>query len=374
MGAVNVLYVYGDILQHGGIDNFMMNYFRHIDRRLVHIDFALQGVGPGVYDREIKAAGSDIYYLPKPRKNPMRYLAELRKVYGTGKYKIVHTHCDAMNYRVLKLAKECGIPVRISHAHNTAHVLPKNFWAKHLFYEYSRRRGGKYATVRWACSKAAGEWMYGTQSFSVVPNAIELEHFLFDADKRQEMRDRYRLPEDAIVLGHVGRFDTQKNQGFLVNLLRKLKDGSEKKYRLLFLGAGWMRAEVEAKVKQHGLEDSVLFAGEVPNPQDYYHMMDIFVMPSLFEGYGIALEEAEVNGLPCFASDKVPQEVDVLGHIRYLPLDLTVWQKGIEAQVLGRRKDLYRELKQRGYDIADAARNLQEAYIRLYKEAVGSNG
>lgn len=216
--------------------------------------------------------------------------------------------------------------------------------------------------------------MYGNQSFSVVPNAIELECFRFDADKRQEMRDRYRLPEDAIVLGHVGRFDTQKNQGFLVDLLRKLKDGSRKKYKLLFLGAGWMRAEVEAKVKQHGLEDSVLFAGEVSNPQDYYHMMDIFVMPSLFEGYGIALEEAEVNGLPCFASDKVPKEVDVLGHIRYLPLDLTVWQKGIEAQALGRRKDLGRELKQRGYDIADAARNMQEAYIRLYNEAVGRNG
>lgn len=374
MEAIGVLYVYGGVLQHGGIDNFMMNYFRCIDKKLVHIDFVLQGKGFGGYDREIEAAGGRIYYLPKPRENPIRYRAQLREIYGTGRYKIVHTHCDAMNYRVLKLAKECGIPVRISHAHNTAHVLPRNFWAKHLFYEYSRRRGGKYATVRWACSKAAGEWMYGTQSFSVVPNAIELERFLFDPDKRQEMRDRYRLPEDAIVLGHVGRFDTQKNQGFLVDLLRKLKDGSRKKYRLLFLGAGWMRAEVEAKVKQHGLEDSVLFAGEVSNPQDYYHMMDIFVMPSLFEGYGIALEEAEVNGLPCFASDKVPQEVDVLGHIRYLPLDLTVWQKGIEAQALGRRKDLGRELKQRGYDIADAARNMQEAYIRLYNEAVGRNG
>lgn len=372
MGAVNVLYVYGDRLQHGGIDNFMMNYFRYIDRKLVHIDFALQGKGPGAYDEEIQAAGSVIYYLPKPRKNPIRYLVELRKVYGTDKYKIVHAHCDAMNYRVLKLAKKCGIPVRISHSHNTAHVLSKSSWLKSLFYEYSRRRGGKYASVRWACSKDAGEWMYETQSFSVVPNAIELERFLFDADKRRDMKNRYQLSEDVIVLGHVGRFDIQKNQGFLVDLLQKLM-GTGRKYKLLFLGAGWMKQEVEDRVRRYHLEENVLFAGEVSNPQDYYHMMDIFVMPSLFEGYGIALEEAEVNGLPCLASDKIPREVDVLGQIAYLPLDVDIWRKKIERQSIERNFEVYEELKRQGYDIVDAARKVQDEYVRMYNEAVNGN-
>ena len=371
--TVNVLYVYGDILQYGGIESFMMNYFRYIDKTKIHIDFVLQGKGPGVYDDEIRAAGSEIYYLPKPGHELLRYIRELCRIYKTGRYKIVHAHCDAMNHRVLKLAKRCGVPIRISHAHNTDHVLPKEIGLKHFFYDYSRNRGSDYATARWACSREAGIWMYGKSDFSVIPNAIELNRFLFDKDRRNELRKKYRISEDVIVLGHVGRFDIQKNQGFLVDLLQKLME-TGRKYKLLFLGTGWMKQEVEDKVRKYHLEENVLFAGEVSNPQDYYHMMDIYVMPSLFEGYGIALEEAEVNGLPCLASDKIPREVDVLGQIAYLPLDIDIWRKRIERQSAERNFAVYEELKRQGYDIVDAARKVQDEYVRMYNGAVSGNG
>ena len=135
-----------------------------------------------------------------------------------------------------------------------------------------------------------------------------------------------------------------------------------------------MKQEVEDKVRKYHLEENVLFAGEVSNPQDYYHMMDIYVMPSLFEGYGIALEEAEVNGLPCLASDKIPREVDVLGQIAYLPLDIDIWRKRIERQSAERNFAVYEELKRQGYDIVDAARKVQDEYVRMYNGAVSGNG
>lgn len=369
MNPVNVLYVYGDILRHGGIENFMMNYFRNIDSNVIHIDFAVQGKRRGAFDDEIESAGSCIYRLPKPGRNPFRYTHELKKIFKSGRYQIIHSHCDAMNFRILRLAEECNVPVRISHSHNINHVLQKQSILKIYYYEYSRKKVAEYASICYACSEKAGRWMYGNRHFKVIPNAIELDKFLFDSDKRKVLRNRYNISENTIVLGNVGRFDVQKNQLFLVDLLKMLSEKS-REYRLLLVGNGWMRKHIEKKIREYNLKENVIFTGEVDNPQDYYNMMDIFLMPSLFEGYAIALEEAEVNGLPCLASEYVPEEVEVLNHIDFIRLDKDVWMKKIlKLSPVERYADATEELKKNGYDIKVAAKRLQNEYIRLYREA-----
>lgn len=371
MKPVNVLYVYGDRLHHGGIENFMMNYFRHINRNIVHIDFVVQGKTPGVYDSEIENAGSCIYRLPKPSQNPFRYNREIIKILKTGKYKIIHAHCDAMNFRVLRLAEKCNIPVRISHSHNTQHILTGKAKFKLFFYEYSRKRVANYASVCYACSKEAGRWMYGEHYFMVVPNAIDIDNFLFCREKREELRRKFNIAEEDIVLGHVGRFDVQKNQAFLIRLLQELLKEGCTKYLLLLVGDGWMKKDIEKMAYDLHLEKHVIFTGEVDNPQDYYNMMDIFLMPSLFEGYGMALEEAEVNGLPCLASEYIPQEADVLKHIDYISLNLNIWRKKIlNLFPVKRYTDAAAELRRKGYDIQEAAKKLQNEYVRLYQESV----
>lgn len=371
MKPVNVLYVYGDRLRHGGIENFMMNYFRHIDPEVIHIDFAVQGNVRGVFDDEIEKRGSYIYRLPKPSRHHARFIRELKKIFKSGKYKIVHAHCDAMNYRVLRLAKKCNIPVRISHSHNTQHVLSRKSSFKALYYDYSRKKIVDYASICYACSQEAGNWMYGNHHFTVVPNAIDLDKFLFQLNIRKDLRRKYNISEHTIVLGHVGRFDTQKNQMFLVELLKMLSEDNDRKYLLLLVGNGWLRKAVEQRILDYKLREHVVFIGEVDNPQDYYNVMDIFVMPSLFEGYGMALEEAEVNGLPCLASNYIPKEADVLDRIHYIQLDLKLWRDSIHAVLPPKRyRDAAEELKRKGYDIKDAAKKLQNEYIRLYQEAV----
>ena len=371
MNPINVLYVFGDKLRHGGIENFMMNYFRHIDKNIIHIDFAVQGYAKGAFDEEIEKSGSCIYRLPKPGQHFFQYKKEFCKILASNKYKIIHAHCDAMNFRILRLAKKYNIPIRISHSHNTQHILSGKSKLKAIYYEYSIKRIVKYATVCYACSWDAGKWLYGNHKFRIIPNAIDIDKFLFRSESRSQFREKYAISKETIVLGHVGRFDVQKNQMFLLDLLENLVKAGDRKYILLMVGDGWMKNAIRRSVLNRGLEENVIFTGEVVNPQDYYNMMDIFLIPSLYEGYCIALEEAEVNGLPCIASKDIPKEVDVLKRITYLPLKVNIWMSNLlEFFPIKRYRGAAEELKLKGYDIHDAAKKLQNEYVRLYQESV----
>ena len=374
--AINVLYVYGDKLRYGGIENCMMNYFRHIDSRVIHIDFAVQGKEIGAFENEILLKGSRIYRLPKPSMEPIGYVTKMKTIFLSGEYSIVHSHCDAMNSRVLRIAKKCNIPIRISHSHNTEHVLRSNSIMRTAFYELSRKSVTKYATVCYACSREAGLWLYGHHPFEIIPNAVDISKFQFNIEMRNKLRTQFEIGEEAIVLGHVGRFDVQKNQKFLIKVLLALQS-LEKKYVLLLIGDGWMRSSIMNFARTLGVDESVIFTGEVEDPQDYYNMMDLYLMPSLFEGYGIALEEAEINGLPCIASNFVPQEANVLNRIKYLDLKVELWCQEISKyrypNDYKRFTGAAKEFKRLGYDIQDAAYRLQEKYINLYLQAMNDH-
>lgn len=368
MKPIKVLYIYGDILRFGGIEMFMLNYFRHIDRNVVHIDFLVQGEEISVLEEGIIRAGSKVIHLPKPGKNLLGYRMQMTKILKSGEYQIVHAHCDAMNYRIMKIAEQCGVKVRIAHSHNTEHVL--NSRLRYHFYEYCRKKVGKHATDCWACSDLAGKWLFEGYPYKVVPNAISLENFRFDPDKRRAIRQKYGIADDEIVLGHVGRFDTQKNHPFLMEMMEVLNKAAEgKKYRLLMLGKGHMMKQIQAKAKAMGLDDRMIFAGQVETPQDYYNAMDIFVLPSLFEGYPLVVTEAEANGLYCVISDHITKEVNAGDMVQFCPLDANVWRDAILAMPGKRLENPGPLLVEKGFDIVSSAKRMQDAYIRLYEAA-----
>lgn len=369
MEPIKVLYVYGDTLRFGGIERFMLNYFANMDSNVVHVDFAVQGNEKSVFDKQILSAGSKIYHLPKPGREPMKFYKELKRVIQEGQYKIVHAHCDAMNYRIMRYTKRIGVPVRISHSHNTAHILTSRI--KYRFYEFCRKRIAGYATECWACSEAAGKWLYGNHPFKVVHNAIVLDQFAFNSQKREVLRRKFQLVDDEIVLGHVGRFHEQKNHEFLIELLKQLQESdTERKYRLLLVGSGELQDKIQEQALVSGVRDSIIFTGSVPNPQDYYNMMDVFVLPSLFEGYPLVVTEAEANGLKCVASEHVSREVNVLDMVQFCKLDLNEWQQCIESLDLTRRTDSIEHLRESGFEISLSAKELQKEYLRLYRKAV----
>lgn len=216
-----ILYVNGGLMNRGGIESFMMNYYRHFDRSKIQIDFAVHDAGgEGFYDHEIESMGGHIFHLPRKFTHPFSYANDLRKIINTGEYKIVHTHMDAMGAWVLKVAKECGVPVRIAHSHNTQHLTSNPI--KLYFLEMARRDIVKYATERMACSEAAGKWLFGDYPFTVVHNAIDADKFVFNAAVRQQVRSELGISDNEFVIGHIGRFDIQKNHVFLINLFAKL--------------------------------------------------------------------------------------------------------------------------------------------------------
>ena len=362
---IRVLFVYGDTLRRGGIERFMMNCFRYIDRSRVHIDFLLQGEEKAAYEDEILSAGSRIYRAPKPSRAPIRYRRTVKRIIREGGYRVVHGHSDAMNARIMWLALVCGVPVRIAHSHNTRHIL--NGRVKYLFYELCRRLVGALATDRWACSEAAGRWLFGSCPFKLIPNAQELDKFLFDEAKRAEVREKLGIPDSATVLGHVGKFDYQKNQSFLVDVLEKLCERSDRDHRLLLVGDGFLRETVEKELSDRGLTERASLTGWVNDPETYYNAMDLYVMPSRFEGCCFAVEEAEANGLFCIVSDMSPGDANVEGRVRNLPLDVDAWVEAILSAEPERHGDTADKLRSMGYDIRDFADRMEREYREAYE-------
>lgn len=366
---IKVLYIYGDTLRYGGIEMFMMNMFRNIDRKQVQIDFLLLSNSQSPLEDEIKQHGGRIYYAPKPGRNYFGYWSALRRVFSSGEYKIVHAHCDAMNARIMRIAKRCGVPIRIAHSHNTEHLTSSSL--KLLYYEFCRRLVGRFATHCWACSDAAGRWLFTEYPYTVVPNAIELEKFRFDPAKRDRLRKKLGIAETDTVLGHVGRFDYQKNHEFLIKLLEDLKRHSKRRYRLLLVGAGNLQTKIEKLCAEKNLTEDVIFTGVVTDPQDYYNAMDMFLLPSLFEGYPLVITEAQANGLPCIVSGRVTREVGLADWVRFCALELPLWSQAVEECGTKRVENPERLLAQHGFDIHQTAKQLQDTYLRLYGEAAG---
>ncbi len=354
-------------MNRGGIESMMMNYYRHFDRQEIQIDFAVHDAGGfGYYDEEIRSMGGRIFVLPKKSTHPFFYMRRLKSVLRKGAYRVVHTHMDAMGTWVLKAAKECGVAVRIAHSHNTQHLTSNPL--KLYLLEKARQSINRYATHRMACSDAAGKWLFADAPFEVVRNAIDVERFAFDAELRTKVRREWNLGDDEFVIGHVGRFDHQKNHRFLIDVFAEVVKQNPK-CKLMLIGGGKItQSDCREQVKRLGLEDRVIFTGVRDDAFKLYNAFDLFALPSLFEGLGIVSVEAQVNGCPNLLSSTIPGEVNVSGEVEFLPLQKEDWTRRIVELTVtcGQRHKADFDIHNSGYDINQEARLLQQKYIELW--------
>lgn len=361
-GPVRVLCVNGGIMDMGGISSYLMNYYRHIDSSLVKIDFVVHG-GKGTYDDEIQSMGGKIYYIPSKSKNLFlnRYL--LFRILASGQYSIIHSHMDGMNGDILRLAAFFKIPNRISHSHNTAHLTNNKF--KLLLHNHMMNRIPYYATALWACSSNAGKWLYGVEAnFDVIPNAIDSNNFCFCPNKRTQLRKELNI-EGKYVIGHVGRFDYQKNHEFLIKVFYKISL-QDPNAVLVLIGDGKDRKSVVELVNSLDISKKVIFLGSRRDINCLLNIFDVFVLPSRFEGLGIASIEAQANGLTCICSDGVPKDCDITGNVIFLSLDENI-DSWVNAIIKKRSRDINAQKKvcNAGYNIQNAAKSLQEKYLEM---------
>ena len=278
-------------MHRAGLETMLMNYYRNIDREKIQFDFLTHRPQRSDYDDEIESLGGKIYYAPRlyPQNYP-KYFKWMKQFFSEHpEYKIIHSHIDAMSYLPLKAAKKANIPVRIAHSHNTA--IDRDF--KYLLKTYFRFKLPKVANYYCACGKEAGEFLFPGKEYMYVPNAIEIDRFLFNENVRMKKRRELGI-KDEIVIGHIGRMSYQKNHKYLIDvfaeILKKKNDSI-----LLLIGVGEKLDDIKKYVEKLGLSEQVRFLGNRADVDELYQAMDVFVMPSLFEGLPVVGVEAQFS-------------------------------------------------------------------------------
>lgn len=369
---VKVLY-FVDRMLRGGIQTLVIEWVKRFDSSNVSIDFLLLDDG-NVYEMEddLKKLGCNVFKLKGIwLKEPMDFLKYRKALDQFFKehhdYKVVHMHSSSKNYCVLKYAKKYNIPVRIAHSHNIDFQTKSKI--KKIIGDIFKIKVKQYATHYFACSMGAGKWMFGkrickSDNFYIVHNAIDYEKFMFNNDIRIKIRNEQNFNKDDIVIGNVGRFVNQKNHAYLIDLFNNvLKINSN--YKLLLIGTGELENEIKEKVHSYGIDDKVRFVGFKNNVEDYLNAMDIFVFPSLYEGLGIVLIEAQANGLKCLATNnKIPVEANATGRVNFIDLDnQSEWINQILTENT-ERVDVKEQLKETKYLVDDVVNFLETFYIR----------
>lgn len=349
-------------MHRAGLETMLMNYYRNIDRTKIQFDFLTHRPQRDDYDDEIESLGGKIYRAPRlyPQNYPA-YFSYMKKFFAEHpEYKIVHSHIDAMSYLPLLAAKRAGVPVRIAHSHNTAIDLDFKYPLK----QYFRARINGVANYRLACGTKAGEFLFGGKDFSVIPNAIDTSKFCFNPEISIAKKRELNL-EGKFVVGHIGRFSYQKNHTFLIKIFSEVLK-REKDAVLLLIGNGEKEELIKQQVSKLGIGEQVLFLGNRSDVDELYSAMDVFVLPSHFEGIPVVGIEAQFSGLACIFSDKVPREVDFTDNCSFVGLDTSAdgWAehilsfKNIERVSADNSNSLY--------DIRNAVINLEKLYIDLH--------
>lgn len=354
----------------GGIDAYVFNHYRHMDREKFRFDFLTR-------NQELEHAEQyadldyKVYLLPATAAEDRdAFVRCIRGVLSKG-YDVLHLHTPFWTgFLIEELARETNIKRVVVHAHGMSvegDSEQERLERLNRHNELKKAFRPELATDFWACSHSAAEWLFGEQiprkKIRIMKNAIDTERFRFSPQKRKELRQELGIEENTLVLGTVGRLTHIKNQAFLINLLSEFR----KKHpdtKLIMAGDGELREELESQIAGKGLEKDALLLGWRTNVEDYLQTMDVFLLPSRFEGLGIAAVEAAASGLPCLVSDQVPEDAAVTEHVRHIPLELSAWTAALveAAQLRVDRQDGAEAVRAAGYDIRQQAKVLEALY------------
>lgn len=352
-------------MDRAGQETLIMNLYRHIDRNKFQFDFLCTTNKIGDYDDEIKKLRGIIYYLPQskitiPHLHNLGIISNYRNFFKKHpEYRIVHFH----NYHAFSVliqvlgAKLGGVKSIIVHSHNTSapnskvHKIVKPILK--LFNIY-----------RLACSKPAGKWMYGNSKFKVLNNGINTSSYLFNDNNRLKIRKELGIDSDTKLICHIGRFNYQKNHKYILDIFSELLC-EDSNFQLILIGKGELELEIEQYAETLGIKDKILFAGIREDIPDILSGSDVFLFPSIFEGLGIVMIEAQANGIPIVCSSVIPEEAILCNNIKSLSLldSLSSWVQAIRSQAY-EKHDTNNQVMiyNAGYDILDSTSLLSHIY------------
>lgn len=352
----------------GGVESVVMSYYRHIDRTKIQFDFICDEDSTNIPYEEIEKMGGKVILIP-PYQKVFKYHKKLKEVLKSGGYKIVHSHINTLSVFSLFAAKCAGVPVRIAHSHSTTNKKEKK---KNLLKQVLRPFSKVFATDYMCCSELAGRWLFGNKEYDkgnvyLLNNAIDLDKFKYDEEKRKEKRKELNIEDSTLVIGHVGRFVEQKNHRFLIDIFNEIHKQNSNSI-LLLAGQGPLMEEIKSKVESLGLEKFVIFLGQIDDADKLYQAIDIFVLSSLYEGLPVVGVEAQATGLLCELSSNMTKETKILDTTRFISLDKSAkeWASIIlDDYSKFKRYDTTADITKSNFNIKKETIKLENKYYKL---------
>ncbi len=363
---IRVLHVLSTLNIGSGIANFVMNYYRKLDKEEIQFDFLLFNEPEKTFTEEVTKNGSRIFYIEKPSiKTMFNYKREVYNLFKEhkGEWEAIHVHEVLVQRIVLPAAKKYGIKKRIVHAHGGNIKIGLIKRIRNAILEFNMK---KNATDLVACSNIAGQAEFGSKEFVIVTNALDLNRYKYTQEQKKAIKKDLGFKDKDFVIGTVGRISELKNPLFFVRIMSKLVDKISN-IRFLHIGDGEMREEFQNCISDNNLNDSFVLLGNRTDANEKMQAMECFLLPSLTEGLGIVLIEAEASGIYSIASENVPKETKVCERVEYLPLEEDVWvNRIVDIYNSGETKKaiLTDYMDNSCYNINKSLQVLREIYLR----------
>lgn len=359
--AERILCVLGK-LRAGGVESIMFSYYRFLDKNKYQYDFLYEEGSTFDVPEEILALGARSYKIPSVG-SPIAYVAAIRKIIKENKYKTVHTNMNTLSVFSLFAAWSCGVKYRILHNHSTSSGVEKK---RDIIKKILRPFNVMLTNKPCACSELAARWMYGDKAVDadrvqVFRNGVDTEKFAFSSEYREVIRKEFNI-ENKRVIGHVGRFMTQKNHFFLIDLFERYAKDDDSAV-LMLVGDGELKADVMRYVADRSLSDKVIFTGVRMDVYKLFSAFDVFVLPSLYEGLPVVGMEACAAGLPLLLADTITRECAISDYVEFLPIDnVDRWSDSIRRSLNVDRETIARTMVGGPFDIRECVKVLENYY------------
>lgn len=305
----------------GGIETYLYNLAMNCDYSLYSLEFVNFSGKSVVHEKELKSKGCNVISITPRSTNINKYLFELKELFRNNEYDYVYFNLITLSgFEPICMANEYSSAKIIIHSHTAGSRGKSDLNIKtKLLHFIGKLKTKNINYIKIACSENAGKYMFGTNEYTVLNNGIDVEKFEFNQDYRKEIRDEFDIADDELVIGLIARIETVKNPLFLLDVFYEIKKINNKS-KLIIVGDGSLKREIEQKAKKYNIQKSVILPGVRSDPHKFYSAFDAFVMTSLYEGFSISLLEAQANGLKCFASDNVDKKSDVTGNVAFCSL------------------------------------------------------
>lgn len=349
-----------------GVACFIMNYYRHMDKKRIQFDFVVDKIIKNNFIDEIKSLGGNVFIVPEHRNNLYNYYHALNKILTCHKYRVIHAHESILSLVALYIAKKNGVEIRIAHSHNAL----MGSLLKNIIVYICRPFFRIYCTHFFACSAKAAQFLFGKKMYKkstvkIIFNAIDVKAWKYTPLKRPQIRKLLDLPDEKFIIGHVGRMDYQKNHTFLLKIFSHIIK-KDKNCKLILIGDGALHDDIVNEIEQLDLTSYVLCLGVRNDVPELMQAMDVFVLPSHHEGLPVVGIEAQTSGLPCVFSSTITKEVNITKNVEFIDLeaDKEYWANRILLRKGYTRVATDAQVKEAGYDIVDQAQNLEKFYLK----------